>query len=181
MAGTTAKVCVAELGPAHGVRGEVKLRAFTTDPAALLDYSPLESAHGRSFVLEGLRVQGDSLVGRFKGLTSREAVEALRGEKLYVPRDRLPPAEDDEFYHADLIGLRAATPEGEELGSVTALWDFGAGDIIEIVAPGQKPLLLPFTKAVVPMIDIANGCLTVVPPLEIEAKPEGAEASDDAS
>lgn len=164
---------VARIGAAHGVRGEVKLWSFTEDPLAVADYAPLETQDGkRQFEIESLRPVKDHLVARFKEVGDRNAAEALRNIDLYVPRDRLPAiAEDDTWYYADLVGLAAVSPEGEALGTVLALHNFGAGDVLEIQpTEGNKTLLLPFTETVVPTIDINAGRIVVVMPTEIEVR-----------
>ena len=160
------RICVAQIGAAHGVRGEVRLWSFTEDPMAVTSYGPLESEDGRQrFTIEALRPAKDHFVARLAGVGDRTAAEKLTNIKLYVSRDRLPPVEDDEtFYHADLVGLAAVTPDGVALGTVTAVHNFGAGDLIEIKpAAGGESLLVPFTDAAVPEIDIAAGRIVVVP------------------
>lgn len=161
-------ILVARIGAAHGVRGEVRVKAFTGVPADIAAYGPLSSADGRAFVVKALRpaagTQPDMLVVRFEGIGDRNAAEALNGLELFVPRDRLPEAEEDEFYHADLVGLAAALPSGEILGTVIAVQNFGAGDLLEIAPPRGATLLVPFTRAVVPSVDLAAGRLTVDPP-----------------
>jgi len=162
----TDRICVAQIGAAHGLRGEVRLRSFTEDPAAVTGYGPLESEDGtRRFEIEALRPAKDHFVARLAGVADRDAAEKLTNIKLYVPRDRLPPVEDDgTFYHADLVGLAAVTPEGAALGTVTAILNFGAGDLVEIKPTGGgEPLMVPFTDATVPEIDIAAGRMVVVP------------------
>jgi 16S rRNA processing protein RimM len=162
----TDRICVAQIGAAHGLRGEVRLRSFTEDPAAVTGYGPLESEDGtRRFEIEALRPAKDHFVARLVGVADRDAAEKLTNLKLYVPRDRLPPVEDDgTFYHADLVGLAAVTPEGAALGTVTAILNFGAGDLVEIKpAGGGEPLMVPFTDATVPEIDIVAGRMVVVP------------------
>ena len=164
------RICVAQIGAAHGIRGEVRLRSFTQDPRAVTSYGPLESEDGtQRFEIEALRPAKDHFVARFAGIDNREAAEKLTNLKLYVPRDRLPPIEDDEtFYFADLIGLTAVTPDGAPLGTVTAVHNFGAGDMIEIRPQGGgEPQMIPFTDANVPEIDIAAGRVVVVPLTEI--------------
>jgi 16S rRNA processing protein RimM len=159
---------MATIGAAHGVRGEVRVKSFASEPTALADYGPLLADDGRRFEIERLRPAKNVVIAKFRGIDDRDAAEALNGLFLYVPREKLPPPEEDEFYHADLIGLEAVTEAGEPIGAVVAVHDFGAGDILEI-APARGPtLLLPFTKAAVPSIDIPAGRLTVVPPLEFE-------------
>jgi len=164
------RICVAQIGAAHGIRGEVRLRSFTQDPRAVTSYGPLESEDGtQRFEIEALRPAKDHFVARLAGIGNREAAEKLTNLKLYVPRDRLPPIEDDEtFYFADLIGLMAVTPDGAPLGTVTAVHNFGAGDMIEIRPQGGgEPQMIPFTDANVPEIDIAAGRVVVVPLTEI--------------
>jgi 16S rRNA processing protein RimM len=157
------RICVARLGAAHGVRGDVKLWSFTADPAAVADYGPFETADGRAIEIETLRPARDFFVARLKGVTDRTAAEQLRNVELFVPRDRLPaPQDGDEFYHADLIGLAVVDPDGAALGSVVALHNFGAGDIIEVRrAEGRDTVMLPFTQAAVPQIDVAGGRVVV--------------------
>jgi 16S rRNA processing protein RimM len=163
----TARIRVARIGAAHGVRGEVKLWSFTQDPMAVADYGPLETEDGaRRFEIETLRAAKDHLVARIAGIGDRDAASSLRNLDLFVPRDRLPPIdEEDTFYHADLVGMAAVTPDGVPLGAVTAIHNFGAGDLIEIATTaGGEPLLLPFTEAVVPKIDTALRQITIVLP-----------------
>ena len=170
MGAGTDRICVAQIGAAHGVRGEVRLRSFTQDPLAFNSYGPLESEDGaRRFKIETLRPAKDHFVARIAGIEDREAAEKLTNVRLYVPRDRLPPVEDDEtFYHADLVGLAAVTADGAPLGTVAAIHNFGAGDIVEIKRDGGEPLLVPFTDAAVPKIDMAERRMVVVPPAETE-------------
>jgi 16S rRNA processing protein RimM len=162
----TERICVAQIGAAHGLRGEVRLRSFTEDPMAITAYGPLESEDGaRRFEVEDLRPAKDHFVARLSGVDDRDAAERLTNVKLYVPRDRLPPvAEDETYYHADLIGLAAVTPDGAALGTVTAILNFGAGDVVEIKpAEGGEPLMVPFTDTAVPAVDIAAGRIVVRP------------------
>lgn len=157
------RVCVARLGAPHGVRGEVRLWSFTAEPAAVGTYGPLETADGRLIELETLRPAKDCFVARLKGVGDRTAAERLRNVELFVPRERLPAPEDaDEFYHADLIGLSAVDPAGAALGRVVAVHNFGAGDIIEVQrAESRETVMLPFTQAAVPEIDVAGGRVVV--------------------
>jgi 16S rRNA processing protein RimM len=166
------RVCVARIGAAHGVRGEVKLWPFTEDPLALADFNPLETKDGaRTFEIEIVRAAKDHLIARIGGVTGRDAVQALTGIELYVPRDRLPSLDGDgTYYHHDLIGLAAQTKDGATLGTVLALHNFGAGDVIEIGVSGGDSVMLPFTDEVVPDVDIAAKRIVVVPPGEIEAR-----------
>jgi len=166
----TNRVCVAQIGAAHGVRGEVRLWTFTTDPMAVTQYGPLESEDGkRSFEISTVRPAKGHLVARLKGVDDRNAAELLTNTRLFVPRERLPQTEsDDEFYHADLIGLRVEDANGNEIGAVIGVHNFGAGDILEIQPPGGGAMMLPFTETVVPEVDIKGGRLVVVPPNEID-------------
>jgi 16S rRNA processing protein RimM len=165
---TTAQICVARIGAPHGVRGQVRLWTFTEDPFAVCDYGPLATKDGkRSFEVDDVREAKGHLVATLKGVASREDAERLNGIELYVARDALPDTEDDEYYHADLIGLAAVNGAGETIGRVVAMHDFGAGDIIEIAPPEGATLLLPFTNAVVPTVDIKAGKVIVELPGEI--------------
>jgi 16S rRNA processing protein RimM len=160
------RVCVAGIGAAHGTRGEVRLWSFTADPLAVADYGPLESADGERFEIEALRPSKGFFIARLKGIADRSAAERLNHVELYVPRERLPPLDEaGEYYHADLIGLTVVDTEGAALGRVVAVQNFGAGDLIE-VAPiaGGDTVLLPFTEAVVPVIDIEGGRIVIRAP-----------------
>ena len=159
------RVCLAAIAGAYGVRGEVRLKSFTADPAAVGDYSPLTDDHGRSYELTlGPPVKG-GFSARLSGVSSKEAADALRGTSLYVPRERLSALPDDEFYHADLIGLEVVDTGGAPLGRVRAVLDHGAGDLLEIApAGGPRTILLPFTRATVPTVDLAAGRIVADPP-----------------
>ena len=164
-----APICVARIGAAHGVRGAVKLWTFTQDPLAVTRYGPLTTKDGaRQFEVATARQARDHLVATLKGITSRDEAERLNGLELYVAREKLPATEEDEYYHADLIGLAAVTAAGAPLGRVVAIHNFGAGDIIEIAPPDGATLLLPFTNAVVPTVDLAGGRVVIELPQEIE-------------
>ena len=164
-----APICVARIGAAHGVRGAVKLWTFTEDPLAVKRYGPLATKDGaRHFEVASAREAKGHLVATLKGVTTREAAERLNGVELYVAREKLPATDDDEYYHADLIGLAAVTPKDEPLGRVVAIHNFGAGDIIEIAPPQGATMLLPFTNAVVPTVDLAGGRAVIELPKEIE-------------
>jgi len=160
------RVCVAQIGGAHGLRGEVKLKSFTGDPMAVREYGTLTTEDGaESFELEALRPAKGHLVARFRGIEDRGAAERLANVRLFVPRERLPPLEADEFYHADLIGLCAVKADGTEIGTVVAVHDFGAGDILELAPRGAATtIMVPFTAAFVPSVDIARGRIVVAPP-----------------
>jgi 16S rRNA processing protein RimM len=173
------QICVARIGAAHGVRGAVRLWTFTEDPMAVTQYGPLATKDGRrQFEVATAREAKTHLVATLKGVATREDAERLNGVELYIPRDRLPATETDEYYHADLIGLAAVDAAGAPIGQVIAIHNFGAGDIIEIAPAQGSTLLLPFTNAVVPTVDIAGGRVVIELPGEIEADgPEDSEPS----
>jgi 16S rRNA processing protein RimM len=162
------RLCVAEIGAAHGIAGEVRLRAFTEDPLAVTQFGPLQAEDGREVTIAALRPGADCLIARIAGVADRTAAERLRNVKLYVARDKLPAIEEPEtYYHADLIGLAAVGPDGAAFGRVVAVHNFGAGDLLEIApAAGGPTLLLPFTDAVVPLVDVSGGRVVVNPPAE---------------
>jgi 16S rRNA processing protein RimM len=164
------RVCVGAIAGAFGVRGEVRLKSFCAEPRAIADYGPLWSEDGaRAFAVTlGPAVSG-GLAARLSGVTSREAAEALKGVRLFAERAALPALGDDEFYHADLIGLVVADTGGAVLGRVAAVLNHGAGDILEVRrADGGETLLLPFTRAVVPTVDLAARRIVADPPGAVE-------------
>ncbi|MCG8356316.1 MAG: ribosome maturation factor RimM [Kiloniellales bacterium] len=167
------RVCLGVFVGAHGVRGLVKVKSFTEEPEAVADYGTLSDESGaRQFSLTVTGQAKGVVLARVEGIADRDQAQALRGTRLYVPRAALPRIEeDDSFYHADLIGLEAVDPDGRPVGQVKAVQNFGAGDLIEVATAAGAALLLPFTKAVVPEIDLEAGRLVVVPPQEIEAPP----------
>lgn len=146
-------VCVGAVAGAFGVRGEARIKSFCAEPRAIGDYGPLLTEGGRAFRLRITRPLKGAFAALLSGVETREQAESLRGTRLYAPRERLPALAADEFYHADLIGLEVVDTGGAVLGRVRAIHDFGAGDVIEII--GQTELLLPFTRAVVPTVDLA--------------------------
>ena len=164
------RVCVARIGAAHGVRGEVKLWSFTQDPAAVASYGPLETQDGaRRFEIEALRPAKDHFVARIAGVASRDAAEQLRNLELYIPRTRLPDIKEvDTFYHADLVGLDAVTPEGTQVGTVHALHNFGASDVIELLRPDGDNVHLVFSRETVPVLNIEAGYIVVAVPEDDE-------------
>jgi len=163
------RICVARIGAAHGVRGEVKLWTFTEDPLAVKRYGPLASKDGaRQFEVTDARAAKGHLIATLKGVASRDEAERLNGVELYIARERLPATAADEYYRADLIGLAAVNGAGDPLGRVIAIHNFGAGDIIEIAPTHGTTLLLSFTNAVVPSVDLAGGRVTIEPPAEID-------------
>lgn len=173
-------IFVAQVGAAHGVRGEVKVTTFTADPMALAAYKTLMRQDGSpALTIASARPAKGGLVARLKGVDDRNAAEALRGLKLYISRDSLPEPEEDEFYLADLIGLSVETADGELLGKVKTVQDFGAGDLLEIQPRAGATWWLPFTREAVPQVLIAQGKLIAAPPASIEADPnEGREEED---
>lgn len=170
MSGDPRLVLVAQVAGAFGVRGEVRVTAFTQDPAHLLDYGPLLDAAGKpALTLVSGRPEKGALVGRAEEIATREAAQAMRGLRLYIPRDRLPAPDEDEFYLVDLIGLAAVSPTGEPLGRVKSVHNFGAGDLLEIEPPGGAATWwAPFTREVVPWVRIADGVIVVDRPAEVE-------------
>ena len=164
-------ICVAKIGAAHGVRGEVKLWPFTQDPLAVQHYGPLSTMDGaRQFDVLHARVAKDHLDATLSGIANRDDAARVNGLELYIPREALPAPEADEYYHADLIGLSAIDAQGAAIGTIVAIHNFGAGDIVEI-APARGPtLLLPFTNAVVPSVDLAKGHAVIELPAEVEGE-----------
>jgi 16S rRNA processing protein RimM len=163
------RICVARIGAAHGVKGEVRLWSFTADPAAVAGYGPLESEDGtQRFEIEAMRPAKDHLVARLSGVRDRDAAERLLNVRLYVARDRLPAPAPEEFYHADLIGLRAESRDGAALATIVGIHDFGAGDLLELrPLSGGGTVLMPFTAQTVPEVDIAGGRIIIDPPQDL--------------
>ncbi|AQS87511.1 ribosomal RNA small subunit 16S rRNA processing protein RimM [Neoasaia chiangmaiensis NBRC 101099] len=163
-------ILIATVGRPHGVRGLVHLHAATEDPAAVEDLGALYDGQGRAWTVSW-RAPGIAVLTDASGasVADRDAAARLANLKLYVSRDRLPQVAEDEFYHADLLGLRAVTPEGAALGTVRLVHDYGAGVSLEI-AGADRDWIVPFTRACVPVVDVAGNCLTVVPPHEIEVE-----------
>ncbi len=165
------RVCLGAISGAHGVRGAVTIKPFTETPEGVAAYGPVETEDGaRSFEI---RITGQAkagIVAKLDGINTREQAHALKGTRLYVPRDRLPPAEEDEFYIADLIGLKVVDQTGAGLGEVVQVADFGAGDVMEVALSGQETgkkrptVFIPFTLDAVPNVDLAAGIVTVDPP-----------------
>ncbi|MCU0816814.1 MAG: ribosome maturation factor RimM [Cypionkella sp.] len=163
------RIVVGSIAGAFGVQGEVRLKSFCADPEAIADYAPLYTEDGRSFTLRLTRPVAGALGARLSGVTTKEQADALRGTLLYADRARLPNLPDDEFYHADLIGLDVVDTGGKALGTIRAIHNHGAGDILEILGQGQRqPLLLPFTLAVVPTVDLAARRVVVDLPEDAE-------------
>lgn len=180
---TSRKLLMGRIGAAHGIKGEVRIQSFTEDPLAIMDYGPL-ATNTPGLVIEILdaRTTTNVLVARLKGVPDRNAAEKLNGTELYVDRDLLPQIEDeDDYYHADLIGLEARLEDGQSLGEVIAVPNFGAGDMLELrdKASGETRFI-PFTKAAVPEVHIAAGYVVIVPPVEVEGEDSPEAESPDA-
>jgi 16S rRNA processing protein RimM len=159
------RICVGIITGAQGVQGAVRVKSFTADPEDVARYGPLEDETGERRL--ALRLVGSAkgvVIARLAGIENRDRAEGLRGLRLYLPRAALPPTADDEYYHADLIGLEAALADGAVLGHVRAVHDFGAGDTLEIERPVGPPVMVPFTRAIVPVVDLAAGRLVLDPP-----------------
>lgn len=171
---TENRICVGAIMGAFGVKGEVRLKSFCADPAAIGDYSPLWSEDGKqSFEIKVTGPIKGGFAARIKNVRYKDQADALRGTALYVDRDVLPNLPDDEFYHADLIGLDVYDTGGERLGKVTAVHDHGAGDLLEVSGKGLKtPALLPFTKEAVPTVDLQSGRIIADPPVGVFSEGE---------
>ena len=168
------RIVLGYIAAAHGVRGDVLVRTYTQAPEDIASYGPLtDEASGRRLSLKVIRTTSKGVVARVAGVTDRNAAEALKGVRLCVERDKLPATIDDEFYHADLIGLQAVAADGTPIGNVTAVHNFGAGDILEIRLTGKRSTeLLPFTRAFVPDVDLAAKRVTIVMPDAADEEPE---------
>jgi 16S rRNA processing protein RimM len=167
-------VLVGVFGAPQGVRGEIRVKSFTADPKAIGAYGALTDAQRANvFAFERLRaLRDDMVVVKVKGVETRGVAAALTGVEIFARRDQLPPSSEDEFYHADLVGLEAVTREGERLGSVVSICNYGAGDILEIAPEsGGETLLLPFTRRAAPVVDFEAGRIVVEPPREVEGEP----------
>ncbi|MFZ5964571.1 ribosome maturation factor RimM [Thalassococcus sp. BH17M4-6] len=162
----TDQICVGAIAGAFGVQGEVRLKSFTADPQAIADYAPLQTEDGgQSFEVQITRSIPQGFAARLSGVRSKEEADALKGTRLFAPRDRLPTLEEDEYYHADLIGLGVFDTGGVQLGTVKAVLNHGASDILEVQVPGSSAsVLVPFTLAVVPTVDLTAGRIVADPP-----------------
>ncbi len=166
------RVCLGAIAGPHGVRGLVKIKSFTQDPANLTAYGPLGDESGRRRFEIAVTGQAKGLLlARIAGVEDRDAAQGLRGVRLYIDRAALPePGDAEEFYQADLIGLVAEDPQGRPLGTVASVENYGAGDFLEIARAEAAPLLVPFTRTVVPLIDLEGGRVVVDLPEEVEAR-----------
>jgi 16S rRNA processing protein RimM len=161
----TDRIVVGRVGAAHGIRGDVRVKSFTADPLALGDYGPLTTPEGRRLTVARVRDGGTVVIVGFAEIKDRTAAEALNGTDLLIDRNALPPSSDaDDFYVADLIGLVVDLIDGVQLGIVNAVQDFGAGDLLDVIRPDGSSVYVPFTRAVVPTVDLAGGRLVVDPP-----------------
>ena len=177
-----ALVCLGQIGAPHGVRGEVRLRSFTAEPEAIAAYGALQTEDGRAIEIESLRPAKDHFVAVLAGIHDRDAAAQLANAKLYVPRERLPQlADPEEFYHSDLIGLAVVDRDGQRLGSVVAIHNFGAGDLLEVrLNASNKTELLAFNDENVPSVDIAGGKLVLDERAIALLIPRPAEENDEA-
>lgn len=170
---TKSDILLASIGAPHGIKGEVRVKSFTDDPLAFADYGKLHDEQGRKYQVIKARVSKTVVITRFKSIDTREKAEALSGIQLYVDRSVLPEIdEDDEFYMSDLVGLEARSLQGDRLGIVKQVYDFGAGDILEIKLENGPLEMFPFTKIIFPKIDLENGTLTLVPPAVVSERDE---------
>ncbi len=166
VAGSAALVCLGAVAGAHGLRGEVRVLAFTAEPESIGDYGDVATEDGaHTFSLTVVRrLPRGQILARLAGVTDRNMAEALKGTRLYVPRDHLPSPQEGEYYHTDLIGLAVRTTGGDALGTVIAVHNFGGGDMLEIQASDEPSIMVPFTPDVVPHVDVGGGTVTVDPP-----------------
>lgn len=165
MANVDDMVLMATIGAPHGVRGELRAKPFTDNPLALGQYGALSDRNGQTFTVKTIRAAKNVVVMRLSGVDTREAAEKLKGVSLYVARDCLPDnlLDDDEFFQADLVGLKTRDGEGKTYGSVTAIHNFGGGDILELAEPGKRSVMIPFSEASVLDIDLEAGIITLEP------------------
>lgn len=171
-------ICVGAIGAARGLRGELRVKSFTADIEALGDYGPLTDETGtKTFEVKVVGQQKGLVVVRIKGVNDRDAADALKGQTLFIERSRLPKTEEDEFYFSDLLGLKAELTDGAPFGDVVEAEDYGGGPFLEVATPGHGRVLVPFTKACVPVVDIAGGRVVIDPPEGLlepgEPEPQG--------
>jgi 16S rRNA processing protein RimM len=173
------RVCVGIVVGVHGVRGAVKVKSFTEVPTDIGYYSPVEDETGSRKIR--LKVTGEAkgvVIATLDGIGDRNAAEALKGTRFWIPRERLPRLEEDEFLYSDLVGMAVEGTDGRKLGTVAAVHDFGAGDVLDIALTERGHLMVPFTKAVVPEVDLPGRRLVVIPPLYVaEEDGEGSEVT----
>ncbi|WP_102960696.1 ribosome maturation factor RimM [Mangrovicella endophytica] len=184
-------VLLGVIGAAHGLKGEVRVRSFTDDPESLGAYGPLHDAEGNRYTVRSARLQKTVVVVRFEEVRDRSAAERLNGRELFVDRSALPEEEDeDDFYQSDLVGLSVVTVGGQAVGTLIGFHDFGAGEIAEIQPEKGPSVLIPFSQAAVPEIDIKRGVIVVEPfaaglessdPADDDAPEPGTGADEEAS
>ncbi|CCG41077.1 ribosome maturation factor RimM [Magnetospirillum molischianum] len=174
----SSRVCVGIVVGAQGVRGAVRVKSFTEDPVDIGRYSPVEDEGGsRKLRMVVVGEAKGVVIATLDGISDRNAAEALRGTRLYVDRDRLPGTDEDEFLYSDLIGMVAEAPDGTRLGTIASVGDFGAGDVLEITLADGGAMMVPFSRADVPVVDVAGRRLVVVPPVYAIDENEDKEAS----
>lgn len=167
------RVCIGAIAGAHGVKGVVRVKPFTEQPEDVAAYTPVTDESGsRTFALRYVGPAKGAVLVRIEGVDGRDAAEALKGVRLYVPRSSLPEPEEEEFYHADLIGLAVVDADGAELGRVRAVQDYGAGDLLEVELTSGRLVMLPFTREAVPEVDLAGGRVVANPPAGLLDGPE---------
>ncbi len=173
---TNGKICLGAIAGAHGVKGEVKIKTFTQNAEDIAAYGPLESETGEAtFSILNFRPDKIGVVAKIEGLEDREAAQRLKGTRLYVKREALPQIEEDTWYHADLVGLKVRAKDDKEIGVVIGVYDFGAGDMVEVdLGPDEESMFIPFTREAVPIVDIDQGFIVAVP-IELMADDEPEE------
>lgn len=170
---TQSRILLGHIAGAHGIKGEVLVKSYTGDPLAIADYGPLADERGRAFEIASVRASNKGVIARLKGVTDRNAAEALKGVALHVDRAKMPEPDEGDYYHADLVGLAAVDASGNAIGKVVAVQNFGAGDLLELRLDGAKQTeFVPFTDACVPTVDIAGGRVTVRLPETIGSQDE---------
>jgi 16S rRNA processing protein RimM len=177
------RICLGVIAGAHGLDGAVLIRSFTADPAAIGSYGKLADAEGkRTFKVKVRRVTAKGVIAKLEGLSDRTEAEGLKGVELYISRDALPEPDEDEVYVADLIGLRVEGKDGNVLGTISKMDNYGAGDVMEVTLATGGALLLPYTRAAVPVVDVAGGRVVIDPPSTVDARPDdkgGEKEGDD--
>lgn len=177
---SSTQVCVGAIVGAHGVRGQVRVKSFTAVATDVASYGPVKTEDGtKTFKLKVMGEAKGLVLIKLDGVDDRNAAEAMRGTRLYIPRERLPELEEDEFLYSDLTGLAVEGMDGAVLGTVKGVADFGAGELLDIVLAGGGSMMVPFTKAAVPVVDMANKRLVVDPPAFVEREDVKGEEDGD--
>lgn len=165
MAGKRERLCVGIIGAPRGVRGEVRIKSFTANPLDIAAYGPVETEDGRKLTITAVQPVKGMVAARFKGIANRDQAEALKNVRLYIDRALLPEPDDEEWYHADLIGLAVENTDGTRIGTVATVQDFGGGDLLEVALEGhRKTVFVPFTRDVVPVVNVKDGLVVIDPP-----------------